>query len=246
MRDLASGDAARELGAIAVQLDVNDQAGVDKAIASLPELDVLINNAGIPGTAWNTDDLDADAMREVVKTNVFGLVRVTQAALPLLKRSPAPVIVNVASALGWPRALLDPNDDCFPVTMIPYPSSKAAVIALTVQYAKNLLIQGSGIDALASGLEQRRQDRGHLGRRAVDGCAGEGQVGGQRTVVVGREVERRCGDRVEGCGLVRRQDDVDGVEVGAELVEAAGADQGRCDARTVLDPGEGDGGGSVA
>jgi NAD(P)-dependent dehydrogenase (short-subunit alcohol dehydrogenase family) len=117
---------------------VNDQAGVDEAIGSLPALDVLVNNAGIPGTSWTVDDLDVDAMRTVFETNVFGLVRVTQAALPLLKRSPAPVIVNVASALGWPRALLDPDDDCFPVMMVPYPSSKAAVIALTVQYAKNL------------------------------------------------------------------------------------------------------------
>jgi NAD(P)-dependent dehydrogenase (short-subunit alcohol dehydrogenase family) len=138
MRDLASGDAARELGAIPVQLDVTDQDSVDTAIAALPELDVLINNAGVPGTSWTTDDLDMATMTTVFETNVYGLVRVTQAALPLLKRSSAPVIVNVASGLGWPRALLDPNDDTFPVKMIPYAGSKAAVIVMTVQYAKNL------------------------------------------------------------------------------------------------------------
>ncbi|WP_199441266.1 SDR family NAD(P)-dependent oxidoreductase [Umezawaea beigongshangensis] len=138
MRDLASGDAARELGAHPVQLDVTDQDSVDAAIASLPGLDVLVNNAGIAGPSWSLRDLDVEAMRTTFETNVFGVVRVVQAALPLLERSPAPVIVNVASGMGFPRALLDPDDDCFPVTTIPYPSSKAAVIALTVQYAKSL------------------------------------------------------------------------------------------------------------
>lgn len=51
MRDLASGDAARRLGAIPVQLDIDEQNSVNKAITSLPNLDVLINNAGIAGTS---------------------------------------------------------------------------------------------------------------------------------------------------------------------------------------------------
>ncbi|MFD9700069.1 SDR family NAD(P)-dependent oxidoreductase [Lentzea sp. NPDC059081] len=138
MRDLATGDAVRELGAIPVQLDVTDQDSVDKAIASLPELDVLVNNAGVTGPSWTLDDLDVEAMRVAFETNVFGVVRVTQAALPLLRRSANPVIVNVASSLGFPRAMLDPDDDSFGALLVPYPSSKAAVIALTVQYAKSL------------------------------------------------------------------------------------------------------------
>lgn len=138
MRALASGDAARDLGAIAVQLDVTDQDSVEKAIRSLPGLDVLVNNAAVVGPSWGLDDLDVDAMRVAFETNVFGVVRVTQAALPVLQRSSAPVIVNVASGLGFPRALLDPEDDSFHGYMIPYASSKAAVLALTVQYAKNL------------------------------------------------------------------------------------------------------------
>lgn len=138
MRDLGTGDAARALGAIPVQLDVTDQSSVEEALAGLPELDVLINNAGILGASFGTDDLDVAVMQQVFDTNVNGIVRVTQAALPLLRNSPAPVIVNVASSVGWPRALRNPADDCFPVKGIPYASSKAAVIALTVQYAKNL------------------------------------------------------------------------------------------------------------
>jgi NAD(P)-dependent dehydrogenase (short-subunit alcohol dehydrogenase family) len=138
MRDTANGDAARALGAHVVQLDVTQQASVDAALASLPELDVLVNNAGILGRSFGVDDLSAEAMQEVLDTNVVGLVRVTQAALPLLRLSGAPVIVNVASGVGWPRFLSSEGHDEFPVPAVPYAASKAAVIALTVQYAKNL------------------------------------------------------------------------------------------------------------
>jgi NAD(P)-dependent dehydrogenase (short-subunit alcohol dehydrogenase family) len=138
MRDPAGGDAARSLGAHVVQLDVTDDQSVRAAIAELPELDVLVNNAGILGSAYGVDDLDASAMAVVLDTNVIGIVRVTQAALPLLRRSANPVIVNVASGVGWPRFLLDPEHDEYPVRGVPYAASKAAVVALTVQYAKNL------------------------------------------------------------------------------------------------------------
>jgi NAD(P)-dependent dehydrogenase (short-subunit alcohol dehydrogenase family) len=138
MRDLASGDAVRALGAHAVQLDVTDQASVDAAFAGLPQLDVLINNAGIIGGPATVADLDAEVMLRTFDTNVFGIVRVTQAALPLLRRSSNAVVVNVASGVGWPRYLLDPSHDEFHVTAVPYTSSKAAVITLTVQYAKDL------------------------------------------------------------------------------------------------------------
>src|SRR5438105_11076915 len=101
MRDPETGDAARSLGAQVIRLDVTDQQSVDAAFAELPELDVLVNNAGILGTSYGVDHLDADAMATVLDTNVTGIVRVTQAALPLLRRSANPVIVNVASGVGW-------------------------------------------------------------------------------------------------------------------------------------------------
>jgi NAD(P)-dependent dehydrogenase (short-subunit alcohol dehydrogenase family) len=138
MRDLANGDAVRALGAHPVQLDVTNQHSIDAALGSLPELDVLVNNAGILGTSFGVDDLTTEAMHNVLDTNVLGIVRVTQAALPLLRTSSHPVIVNVSSGVGWPRFLSTEGHDEFPVPMIPYASSKAAVIALTVQYAKNL------------------------------------------------------------------------------------------------------------
>ena len=138
MRDPHTGDAARSLGARVLQLDVTDSRSVAAAIAELPELDVLINNAGVLGSSQNLDDLDADAMTSVLDTNVTGIVRVSQAALPLLRRSSNPVIVNVASGVGWPRYLGNSDHDEYPVLSVPYAASKAAVITLTVQYAKNL------------------------------------------------------------------------------------------------------------
>ncbi len=138
MRDPADGDAAHELGAHVVQLDVTESASVEAALAQLSELDVLINNAGILGATFGVDDLDVAATSSVLDTNVLGVVRVTQAALPLLRRSAGPVIVNVASGVGWPRYLVDETQDEFPVKSVPYAASKAALIALTVQYAKNL------------------------------------------------------------------------------------------------------------
>jgi len=145
MRDPSRGDDARALGAHVVQLDVTDQSSVDRAVAELPGLDVLVNNAGILGTSFGVDDLDADAVAAVLDTNVTGVVRVTQAALPLLRESVNPVIVNVASGVGFPRWLTTPGRDEYPVPAVPYPASKAALIAVTVQYAK--LLPGFRVNA---------------------------------------------------------------------------------------------------
>ncbi|RUQ98225.1 SDR family NAD(P)-dependent oxidoreductase [Labedella endophytica] len=164
MRDLAAGDAARELGAHAVQLDVTDDASVAAAIAQLPALDVLINNAGISGTAQSLDDLTTAATDDVFATNVTGVVRVSQAALPLLRDSANPVIVNVASGLGFPRFLLDDARIESHVMTVPYVASKAAVVALTVQYAKNL--PGMRVNAVDPGYTATDLN-GHSGPQTV-------------------------------------------------------------------------------
>jgi NAD(P)-dependent dehydrogenase (short-subunit alcohol dehydrogenase family) len=86
--------AAAELGVPWLQLDVTDDASVDAAAAELTrregKLDILVDNAGVGGNDVKADDLTADVLREVYDVNVFGLVRVTHAFLPLLHQSQTP------------------------------------------------------------------------------------------------------------------------------------------------------------
>lgn len=134
-RDEGSGRAAAEdLGARFVQLDVTDEssvAGALAAVASAGGLDVVVNNAGI--ARYGTSGPDALA---VLDTNVAGIVRVTEAALPLLRRSANPVVVNVSSALGSFTANQDPDRPASQFVAGVYAASKAAVSMLTVQYAR--------------------------------------------------------------------------------------------------------------
>ncbi|MER5913512.1 SDR family NAD(P)-dependent oxidoreductase [Streptomyces sp. NPDC001982] len=134
-RDEALGRAAaEELGARFVQLDVTDDASVTAAFARIDAdggLDVLVNNAGIAMVALN----GPDALK-VFDTNAVSVVRVTEAALPLLKRSANPVVVNISSALGSFAANHDPARPASHVSAIVYGASKAAVSMLTVQYAR--------------------------------------------------------------------------------------------------------------
>ena len=136
-RDAARGRAAAdEIGARFVLLDVTDDASVTAAFAQLDQLDVLINNAGIADGLGPAEDLSGPSVLRTFDTNVVGIVRVTEAALPLLKRSSNPVVVNVSSALGSFWATHEPSRPAFSFPSIAYGSSKAAVSMLTVQYAK--------------------------------------------------------------------------------------------------------------
>jgi NAD(P)-dependent dehydrogenase (short-subunit alcohol dehydrogenase family) len=138
-RSVERGEAAANgLGARFVQLDVTDDASVESAMAVIAEceggLDVLVNNAGISTAA----DVNGPEALKVFDTNVIGLIRVTQAALPLLEKSDNPVVVNVSSALGSFWAVTNPERRQYHFPSIIYGSSKAAVSMLTVQYAKAL------------------------------------------------------------------------------------------------------------
>jgi len=140
-RDVERGTAAAEaLGATFVQLDVTDDASVDAAAAAIlaaeGHLDVLVNNAGITGPQDAPADVTADTVRATYEVNVFGVVRVTYAMLPLLQASASPVIVNVSSGLGSFAVTADPTRLESTFAVIAYGSSKAAVSALTTQYAR--------------------------------------------------------------------------------------------------------------
>ncbi|MFD3838122.1 SDR family NAD(P)-dependent oxidoreductase [Streptomyces sp. NPDC058642] len=136
--------AAERLGARSVPLDVTDDASVRAAAKTIEAeggLDVLVNNAGIEVRGENNAipaaaDTTADEMRTVFETNVFGVVRVTHAFLPLLQRSAAPVVVNVSSGLASLSRLSDPDSPAHFYPALAYPASKTAVNMITVQYAK--------------------------------------------------------------------------------------------------------------
>jgi NAD(P)-dependent dehydrogenase (short-subunit alcohol dehydrogenase family) len=136
-RDAERGRAAAAtLGGRFVQLDVTDDASVESALRSIDEsegrLDVLVNNAGVSSTG----DVNGPIALEVFDTNAIGVIRVTQAALPVLQKSENPVVVNVSSALGSFWAVTNPERRQFHFPSIVYGASKAAVSMLTVQYAK--------------------------------------------------------------------------------------------------------------
>src|SRR4051812_27865295 len=126
----------------AVPLDVTDDASVTAAAALVEEqaggLDVLVNNAGITGgMAQQPTTADLDVIRTVVETNVIGVVRVTNAMLPMLRRSASPRIVNMSSGVGSLTRQSRSGEDTGPVA-VAYSPSKTFLNAVTVQYAKEL------------------------------------------------------------------------------------------------------------
>ena len=139
-RDAGRGQAAAdELGARFVQLDVTDDASVAAAaehVAANGGLDVLVNNAGITGPRTPVPETAAADVAGVFETNVIGIVRVTRAFLPLLERSPNPVVVNVSSGMGSFGVTTDPERLESTIVGLAYPASKSAVTMLTTQYAK--------------------------------------------------------------------------------------------------------------
>ncbi|WP_416971806.1 SDR family NAD(P)-dependent oxidoreductase [Streptomyces sp. 4F14] len=141
-RDPERGRAAADaLGARFVQIDVTDDASVAAAAADVAAhegtVDVLINNAGVFGPHIPADQLTADDANEVFGINVVGIVRVTHAFLPLVRKSAHPVIVNVSSGMGS-FTLTQDATRAEGINIAPlYTASKAAVTMLTTQYAKS-------------------------------------------------------------------------------------------------------------
>jgi NAD(P)-dependent dehydrogenase (short-subunit alcohol dehydrogenase family) len=140
-RDADRGQAAAErLGARFVQIDVTDDGSVGRAVADVEahegRIDTLVNNAGIIGARVAASELTGDDARLVFETNVISLVRVTNAFLPLLKRSDAPAVINVSSGMGSFALTHDPARVESTIASPLYTASKSAVTMLTTQYAK--------------------------------------------------------------------------------------------------------------
>ncbi|MGW2073791.1 SDR family oxidoreductase [Streptomyces sp. NPDC001953] len=156
-RDAGRGQqAVEEIGAGArpLVLDVRDPGGIVRAAAQVERLDVLVNNAGVSESLDLPAETDVEEFRRTYETNVFGVVAVTNAFLPALRRSLRPRIVNISSGTASLTWSTNPNPQFTPGSggAAAYRSSKAALNALTVLYAQTLADDGFKVNALAPGL----------------------------------------------------------------------------------------------
>ena len=154
-RDPAQGEqAVQKLRAAGVDADVlrfditnptDYQAAYDYFNSKYGRLDILINNAGIaggtfPGTGpeHSASEVPADLLHKVFETNFFAQVALTEALLPLIKKSPAGRIVNLSSILGSLTLHADPKSPIYNAKTFAYDASKTALNAFTVHLAWEL------------------------------------------------------------------------------------------------------------
>ncbi len=176
-RDLRRGEeAAAELktsgaNSHAVRLDVTDEASIAEAARRIEEefggLDVLVNNAAIAQDSVPPSQLDMATLRRTFETNVFGVVAVTQAMLPMLRKSSAGRIVNLSSGLASLAQNSDPDWAFDSVNLLAYNSSKTALNAVTVQFAKELRDTPIKVNAADPGYTATDMN-GHSGTRTVE------------------------------------------------------------------------------
>ncbi len=172
-RDFARGEAALAelkrdgLDARPLQIDVADEASVAAAAETLgresDRLDALVNNAGI-ATGWEGPSEETmDEVRAIYEVNVFGPIRTTKAFLPLLRASKAPRIVMMSSSLGSLTWASDFNAQNANVNLLGYNSSKSALNAVTVAFAKELGPLGFKVNAGCPGYVSTdlNQHQGH-------------------------------------------------------------------------------------
>lgn len=143
-REVAQALKAEGLPVEAIALDVSDTASIAAAAkqieASHGRLDILVNNAGIfkDDFAKSPSEQNLQTWRDTFETNLFGMVAVTQALLPLLRRAPAARIVNLSSGLASLAMHSDPASGIYDFKVPAYNVSKTAVNAWTVQLAYEL------------------------------------------------------------------------------------------------------------
>ena len=181
-RDAERGEAAaaglRDAGmdARTITLDVTDHDSVARAAVRLGEeagvLDVLVNNAGISvgGPPPGVTEEAIDDVRAMFEVNTLGPLRVTQALLPLLRKSAAPRIVMMSSGLGSISDTADMASLIWNVDAAGYSASKAALNMLTVKLAKALLVDGIKVNAADPGYTATDLN-GHSGTRTVEEAA---------------------------------------------------------------------------
>ena len=161
---------AEGLDVFGVPLDVTDDASVAAAAAQLDEeggLDVLVNNAAITGgMPQEPSKVSADQVLRVVDTNVVGVIRVTNAMLPMLRRAESPRIVNVSSTVGSLTLQTARAEAVGPISAA-YSPTKTYLNAITVQYAKELAGTGILVNAGCPGYVATDLN-GHRGTRTPE------------------------------------------------------------------------------
>ena len=160
-----------------VAIDLSDTASLRAAAADIEanegRIDILVNNAGV---AVQGDGLpgstDLDVVRRTFETNFFGTVAVTQALLPLVKKSRAGRIVNVSSGLGSIALNADPNWAYAAVKLTGYNASKAALNMFTVLLAAELKDTGIKVNAVNPGYTATDLN-GNSGHQSIEEGAAE-------------------------------------------------------------------------
>lgn len=161
-RDLKRGqDAAGDLADAglaveAIEIDLNDETTIacaaEMIAARYGRLDILVNNAGIVDAEDGPPSVATTAAaRRLMETNFLGTLAVTQAMLPLLRRSKAARIVNLSTTLGSLAVNGDPTSPYYEARLIGYNASKAALNMLTVQLAAELKDTSIVVNAVAPG-----------------------------------------------------------------------------------------------
>ncbi len=176
-RDEGRGaEAAAELrqqgiDARAVRLDVTEEASLAEAARQVEQqfgkLDVLVNNAGIALDGGPASAFDLDILRRTYETNVFGVVAVTKAFVPLLRKSDAGRIVNLSSGLGSLTQNSDPDWGFAGVKPLAYNSSKSALNMFTVILAAELKDTPIKVNAADPGYTATDLNQ-HQGPRTVE------------------------------------------------------------------------------
>lgn len=153
-----------------VPLDVTDDDSVAAAAALIEEqggLDVLVNNAAIAGgMPQEPTRVTAEQVLRVVDTNVVGVIRVTNAMLPMLRRAEAPRIANVSSTVGSLTLQTAQAEAVGPISAA-YSPTKSYLNAITVQYAKELRDSGILVNAGCPGYVATDLN-GHQGTRTPE------------------------------------------------------------------------------
>jgi NAD(P)-dependent dehydrogenase (short-subunit alcohol dehydrogenase family) len=160
-RDEARGQAAvdklKAEGSDArfVQLDVTDGGTIQRAAEWIERefgrLDILVNNAGIGEWGVKPSDADLGKVREIYETNLFGPMAMSQAMLPLLRKSKHGRIVNVSSSLGSMTLASQRNSAMAQFVVLGYNTSKSALNSMTVQFANELQDTPIKVNAVCPG-----------------------------------------------------------------------------------------------